>query len=239
MNKRNRKKNHQSKPIMSERIAGPEEIMKNMENEKEPLENLLFRPLIYKSSRDTIQFDTIYVPFSIEGSLLFMLMVMDGIGDTSIYVECYETDGKTPLDSLRDGTYLIRKNLEMEKLTGIQYYFGKLDKAFNHYLYALQLFVSRGILPKEQAVGLVKELGVDVEDMAASFQSVQDDMEKCRRNEAMIKGIKEESSKVSDMVRNFMVMIMGNGQAKDAEKASGMEAGCVQDTEKDDTGVTS
>lgn len=223
--KRNRNHNHRQDvaPVTSQPVSSPY----SKEEKGEPIGELLFKPVIYGSSRSerTIDFEHINVPFLIKDNLVFMLMFMDSCGDLSVYTECYEADPKEPLGSYRDGMQLMRQCLEIEQQTGVAYYFGKLDNALKHYLYAMQLLVDKGFLSRGQAVEIVKELGVEADDMEQASQTVGDDIkESIIRNERM-RGEARARANAGSIMTRFLRDILGRNseEAPDEEDQAGEE----------------
>lgn len=205
-NKRNNNQQVKNTPITSQKIPGPEEIQEY----DTPIKDLLFRPLIYKSGSDrTVDFEHIRVPFLIKDNRVFMLTFIDGCGSMSVYIECYETDPEKPYDSYRDAIPLMKECLEVEQLTGTEYYFGKLDKLLEQYLYAMQLFIDKNIATKEQAVEIIKELGIESEAMADASQTVTYKIEEEKMREAQMRGEVRARAAAGNMILNFLSDILG------------------------------
>lgn len=197
-------KNKTTKPAAKQTIPELDELM-------EPLfKELLFRPLIYKpSSGTTIDFDHIMVPFMMKDGLVFMMMFMDSCGGLSAYTECCEADPEKPSTQYRDAMGLMKECLEIERLTGTEYYFGKLDKALERYLYSMQLFVDKGILDADSALEIVKELEVDAETVEKASRSVEIKIGEARMREEDIYGKPKARAAAGDIMMKFVMSILG------------------------------
>lgn len=224
--RRNRKRtnNYQVKPantpIASQKIPGPEEIQAG----DIPVKDLMFRPLIYKSSSNTqVNFDHIVVPFLIKDNLTFMMMFMDGCGNTSVYTECYEMDPEKPSDTYRDAMQLMKECLEIEQLTGTEYYFGKLDKALERYLYAMQLFIDKNIITKEHAIEIIKELGIESEAMESASESVANKITETKMREARMYEKARARTTAGDIILKFLSDMLGMDNDNDVIDTEDME----------------
>lgn len=207
--------NKNNTPIARKKIPGLEEAQNMAEK---PLKELLFHPLMYKSSSGerAIDFEHIVVPFYIKGNLVFMLMFMDGCGSTSAYVECYDTDPEKPSETYKDAIPLMHECLEIEQHIGVEYYFGKLDKSLERYLYGMQLCINKEFLSKEQALEMIKELGMTDDDMAIASQSVADAIEESFQKEARMRREASVRSSVNDMILEFLMSITENKKEDEA-----------------------
>lgn len=210
MSRPNRKRNRNNTPIAQQRILSPQEVKEKAAviNEK-PLRELLFHPLIYKTSTHrSIDFDNMIIPFLIKETRVFFLSFMNGCGDVSVYTQCYIENPDEPSESYQDAMTLMRECLEVERLTGTDYYFGKLDKALEHYLYALQLFVDKDLLSKEAALDLVKELGAGDQDMEAASFIVSQRMEDAKIRDAEMRAEARARSEAGDILMNFLLSML-------------------------------
>lgn len=126
--------------------------------------DLLFHPVVSTATRGTPEFD-IYVPFLIRNRRVFLLNFIDSCGDLSIYVEVWP-ESSDRFCGYEDAIPLMKDCLDVQKETGVPYYFHKLDKAVSRYLYALHLLMEKEFLKKEKALALAKELYADEGDMA-------------------------------------------------------------------------
>lgn len=216
MSKRNRKR------TMNNRVypAASSEPVSTKAEPKKSANDLLFRPLFYKRTRDQeVQFEYMRIPFLIKDNRTFMLSFSDGCGDTSIYTEMYVTDPGEPVGSFEDHMEIMKECLEIEKLTGVTYHYGKLDKAVQEYLYGLQLFVDRKIMTKEQALALAGDLGFDIDDIMAACQSVSDDLEKSKmRYNRMNRDAKARQVANEAMTKFIMSMLSGEEEKKEDDE---------------------
>lgn len=126
--------------------------------------DLLFHPVISTGTRGTTEFD-IYVPFLIRNGRVYLLNFIDSCGDLFLYVEAWRESSDRFCD-YEDAFPLMKDCLDVQKETGVPYYFHKLDRAVSQYLYALHLLMEKGFLEKEKALALAKELYADEGDMA-------------------------------------------------------------------------
>ena len=139
---------------------------------KKAWQDLLFHPLIYKASESAINFETVIVPFAIEGGLVSALSLSNSIGDTAIYMESFDVGMKSPEASYRDGLQIMQACRQMEKRVRAEYYFGKLDKSIDNYLYALSLLTRTGFLTEDAAMGLANAVGMSEADIATATKTV-------------------------------------------------------------------
>lgn len=220
-NKRNN--NYQTKQVnaatASQKIPGPEEVQAG----DIPIKDLLFRPLIYKSGSDSVvEFDHIKVPFLIKDNLVFMILFMGGCGGTSAYTECYEMDPEKPSNSYRDAIPLMKECLEIEQLTGIEYYFGKLDKGLERYLYAMQLFIDKKITTKEHVIEIIKELGIESERMEEASQSVACKIAEEKMSMSQMRGEARTRAAAGEIILKFLSDILSgednNTETNDMEE---------------------
>lgn len=202
----NRHTNMENKPITSQHIPGPDDLI----NSEKPLQDLLFRPMIYKKNSESspVDFDHIVVPFKIQENRVFMIAFMSSLGDTSVYTECYEMDPKKPCSLYRDAMSLMRECLKMEKLTGAEYYFGKLDKALKHYLYTIQLFIDRKLLDREQALAVIKELDVNTDDIIEASQSVTESIAEAQIRQEQMIGETRARSAANRIITDFITSVL-------------------------------
>lgn len=221
MKRRNKKRNRNNRPVQnvtpSVAVTPPVDMTVDTE---EPIKNLLFRPLIYRANSSgydrTIDFEHLLVPFMIKDNKVFLLMFMDSCGrGTNIYTECYEMDPDQPCTSYRDGMSHMKECLDVERLTGTQYYFGHLDKAVDRYLYAMQLFVNKGILEEEKAVELVTELDATKEDMHMIFMSIDNNVTENKIHSFSSQAQQEQES--DDGLTTFLMHLMSTGNADNEE----------------------
>ncbi len=174
-----------------------------------PAADLLFRPVSYDSGTDRIlDFENVFVPFKIEENLIYIISFMDM--DLSIYLECRELkDGTLP--GYADISKRIKNCLDMQTRTGINYYFGKLDKTYNQYIYILEILVEKGFLEAEKAVELIKEIGFyeenpdsAVEHAIISVEAELDQVKIRRRNMGLAS---ENIKKAGDVLVEFFKTI--------------------------------
>lgn len=219
MGRNNKRSNRQLQPAASQCIKGAG-AKPQMEKTLEELRKVLFRPLIFNnSSGRTIDFEHIQIPFLLKGSHLYTVMFLDSCGDTSIYTECYELENGNPFESYKDATELMKEVLEVEKTTGIPYYFGKIDKALETYLYGLQLFVDKEMLDRDKAVELARDLGFDTEAMLDMHQAVSDRIEETmkRREQRMLE--RKEQKTAADIMMQFLSDITKAGEEGETDEA--------------------
>lgn len=216
MSRPNRERNRNNIPIAQQRILSPQEVKEKAAIiDEKPLRELLFHPLIYKASTHrSIDFDNMIIPFLIKETRVFFLSFMNGCGDVSVYTQCYIENPDEPSELHQDAMTLIRECLEVERLTGTDYYFGKLDKALEHYLYALQLFVDKDLLSKEAALDLVKELGTSDQDMETAALIVSQRMEDAKIRNAEMRAEARARSDVGDILMNFLLSILQKDEPK-------------------------
>lgn len=218
MSRPNRKRN-QKTLVAQQRILSPQEVKKKAAViDEKPLRELLFHPLIYKTSTHrNIDFDNMIIPFLIKETRVFFLSFMDGCGDVSVYTQCHIENPDEPNELYQDAMTLMRECLEVEKLTGTDYYFGKLNKALEHYLYALQLFVDKDLLSKEAALDLVKELGATDQDMENAAVIVSQRMEDAKIRDAKMRAEARVRSEAGDILMNFLLSMLQKDES-DTEK---------------------
>lgn len=219
MSRPNRKRNRNNAPLAQQRILSPQEVKEKAAIiDEKPLRELLFHPLIYKTSTHrNIDFDNMIIPFLIKETRVFFLSFMNGLGDASVYTQCYIEDPDSPSKSHEDVIVLMRECLEVQKLTGTDYYFGKLNKALEHYLYALQLFVDKDLLSKEAALDLVKELGATDQDMENAAVIVSQRMEDAKIRDAKMRAEAKVRSEAGDILMNFLLSMLQKDES-DTEK---------------------
>lgn len=191
-------------------VAG--QVIRVPENMGAPIKELLFHPMIYRSGHTagkTVDFENMHVPFLVKDNLVFQMMFMSGCGGPSVYVECIEMDPDMPSETYRDAMLLMRECLDVEKRTGTEYYFGHLDKGLEYYTYGLQLLIDRGFLEKEHAVTLIRELGLDTDDMFRASLSVSQDIGEAREREEQMRGEAGTRKTVNDIMTRFILSILG------------------------------
>lgn len=186
----------QSTPVQESKITGP------------PAESLLFKPCT-SQTHGTMEFECIFVPFLFKDGRMFVLYFIDGCGDLSVYIKCYAQDPKEPLGSYMDGTADMKACLEMQELTGVEYYFGKLNKAVQNYLYALQLFVDKEIMSADTALSLIETLGFNPDRMRAEAEHVEQMLETAKERRAKRLGIRDEQPPIGNAVMDFINTILG------------------------------
>lgn len=174
-------------------------------------QDVLFRPCLYErgDSDLTVDFEHMMVPFMLNGNRLFSMLFMDGIG-VSAYIECHELGKSGRLRGRMDGTDLVKECMEVEKLTGAPYYFGKLDKCVEYYLYAMQLFMDRNILSKQRALEILAEFGFAAGDMASAKDHVEAEIEKSKEYEARSKAEAKNREKAGDAMMKFVTDILAS-----------------------------
>lgn len=225
MSKRKRKQKTGQKTFCTE----PIQDLKSAAPGEKPFKDLLFRPTIFKGRpNSTVDFDHITVPFAVRDNRVFMIMFMDGCGDLSMYTEMCEADPEKPSETYRDAIPLMKECLEMEKLTGTEYYFGHLDKALERYLYAMQLFIDKKIIEKDRALEIVKELGIGTTDMAHASISVEQDIMKAKMREDRMRGMAGERDIADSIMTDFIISILNNGKNDDGQAED--KDGGIQDT---------
>lgn len=213
-----KRRNH--KPNNNKAIVSHQALISGQASE-ESAEELLFKPIVYKTSSvdKTVDFENLKIPFLIKDNLVFMMTFVDCCG-LSVYVTCHEMNPKNPIDSYRNALPIIKECLKVEKLTGTEYYFGKLDKALEHYLYALRLFIDKDILTKEKALELVKELGVGDDDIEQASNSVKYDIEKSRMRDARMIVETKAKDAAAEMMMKFISSIIEE-ESPDKEEQTG------------------
>ncbi len=172
------------------------------EAEAEAENKLLFKPMSYEhrgSTLDTLEFDHLIVPFKQTGNKIFVISFMDAC-DLSVYTECMRVGENGVLQGYCDISDDMKQCLEVQTFMGVEYRFDKLNKIYNHYMYALSLFVDKGLITEEQAMDLAKAVGFDEEKIPGAVFKVASDLEASkRRNETM--RMKAQST---EMIDNLM-----------------------------------
>lgn len=189
------KRNNQGS-LASKEIQGPETKTFNPEE-------LLFRPIAYMKGRHGSPEFSIYVPFLIRNGNVFLLDFIDGCGGQSLYVEMWKADSEQ-FDGYEDAIPYLKDCLDVQKQTGVQFYFGKADKAVRNWLYALQLLVDKGILDDEKALEIAGELDMGDGDMNEAVSETAAEMEK---NNARMVRMRGEQKTAADAMMEFVSLM--------------------------------
>lgn len=173
-----------------------------------PIKNMLFKPVSYQS-RGNLGFDHLMVPFRVDKEKVFALAFMDSC-ELTVYIECFTLDKNGILSGYDDMSAHMKECLEMQEALGVPYYFGKLDKTFNQYLYALQIFINKGFLDKEKAIELIKDIGFDPERIQECVAAVEAEIEKGKEQRRRM-GLKNEPvNAAGDTLVEFLMSILGD-----------------------------
>lgn len=131
---------------------------------------LLYKPITYDSSQNC-DFESIMVPFLIKGNKLFLIEVMNSCS-TSVYLtSMLLNEGR--LSGYHDMSEDMKEALEVQETMGIEYYFGKLNKVYNKYMYILNILLNKGIIDKEQGKELIKNVDFDETRFDAAVASIE------------------------------------------------------------------
>lgn len=182
--------------LASKEIQGPETKTFNPEE-------LLFRPIVYMKGRHGSPEFSIYVPFLIKNGNMFLLDFIDGCGGQSLYVEMWKADAE-PFDGYEDAIPYLKDCLEVQKQIGVQYYFGHADKAVRNWLYALQLFMDKGIIDVGKALELAGELGIEKENMQTAAAETAAEVAKSDARMARMRG---EQKTAADAMMEFVSLM--------------------------------
>lgn len=167
----------------------------------EKVRDMMFKPMIYTNKTGTIDFDYLRIPFLVKNDLLFIISIMDGCGlDISAYVECHNMKTTDMFDSYENGLPVIKECLSVQRMTDMPYYFNHLDKMLQRYMYALELFIRKDIMKKEQAITIVKELGFDENDVIIASNNVKDSIDKKQRQDIE----RRRKDAMGDMMLSFV-----------------------------------
>lgn len=181
--------------------------------------DLLFKPLGYNinSSDQVIDFDHIRVPFKITDSNVFLLSFMDSC-NVSVYIECHKMTSDDSFSNYMDLSESMKQCLEVQEFMGVEYYFGKLNKTLDRYLYALQLFVDKGILDADAAMDLISNFGFDTEKMKSAIQSVNNELQVTRERLAMLRNGAEDRKPAGDMIIEFLTGLLAGADIDDTDE---------------------
>lgn len=182
--------------LASKEIQGPETKTFNPEE-------LLFRPIVYMKGRHGSPEFSIYVPFLIKNGNMFLLDFIDGCGGQSLYVEMWKADAEQ-FDGYEDAIPYLKDCLEVQKQTGVQYYFGHADKAVRNWLYTLQLFMDKGIIDVGKALELAGELGIEKENMQTAAAETAAEVAKSDARMARMRG---EQKTAADAMMEFVSLM--------------------------------
>lgn len=204
------------KPVNQSNEIGTQKTVISCTPPGPPAETMLFKPVMHKSSSEHLDFDYIYVPFLFKNDRMFILSFMDGIGDLSVHTQCEVQKPEEPNERYMDVTDLIKDCLEVQEITGVEYYFGRLNKAVCNYLYALRLLANKKIIDEEKAIALAGELGFDMKQMKENAQRAEWNLKEAERRHAERMG-KQEEKHVGDAVMEFVANILGFNKDEDDE----------------------
>lgn len=182
--------------LASKEIQGPETKTFNPEE-------LLFRPIVYMKGRHGSPEFSIYVPFLIKNGNMFLLDFIDGCGGQSLYVEMWKADAEQ-FDGYEDAIPYLKDCLEVQKQIGVQYYFGHADKAVRNWLYALQLFVGKGIIDVGKALELAGELEIGKSGMETAAAETAAEVAK---SDARMTRMRGEQKMAADAVMEFVSLM--------------------------------
>lgn len=182
--------------LASKEIQGPETKTFNPEE-------LLFRPVTYMKGRHGSPEFSIYVPFLMKNGNMFLLDFIDGCGGQQLYVEMWKADAGQ-FDGYEDAIHYLKDCLDVQKQTGVQYYFGHADKAVRNWLYALQLFVGKGIIDAGKALELAAELDVTENDMQAAADETAAEIAK---SDARMIRMRGERKTAADAIMEFVSLM--------------------------------
>lgn len=158
-----------------------------MKKERLSLDKAMFHPIMHSSSMGTGSPDfDIHVPFLVKGGNVFLLHFMDSCGDMTLYTEMWGVGSKW-MDGFEDALPAIRDCLEVQEMTGVQYYLEKADRAVEKWLYTLQLLADKGLLEKERALELARELGMAEKAMADARMVIDMKIEQARQRRNALK----------------------------------------------------
>ena len=182
--------------LASKEIQGPETKAFNPEK-------LLFRPVTYVKNRHGSPEFSIYVPFLIKDGNMFLLDFIDGCGGQQLYVEMWKADAGQ-FDGYEDAVPYLKDCLDIQKQIGVQYYFGHADKAVRNWLYALQLFVDKGIIDAEKALELAGELEIGKSGMETAAAKTAAEVAK---SDARMTRMRGEQKTAADAVMEFVSLM--------------------------------
>jgi hypothetical protein len=206
MNSRSRKKKQNGGMAMA--VVQPEPV--GMKKERLSLDEAMFHPIMHSSSMGTGSPDfDIHVPFLVKGGNVFLLHFMDSCGDMALYTEMWGVGSKW-MDGFEDALPAIRDCLEVQEMTGVQYYLEKVDRAVGKWLYALQLLADKGLLEKERALELARELGMAEKAMADARTAIDMKIEQARQRRDALKA----SPSASESMMAFLEQ-MGTAKEED------------------------
>lgn len=134
---------------------------------------------------------------------------LDSCGDMTLYTEMWGVGSKW-MDGFEDALPAIRDCLEVQKMTGVQYYLEKVDRAVEKWLYALQLLADKGLLEKERALELARELGMAEKAMADARTAIDMKIEQARQRRDALKA----SPSASESMMAFLEQ-MGTAKEED------------------------
>lgn len=164
-----------------------------------PAKELLYRPISHDSKDHALDFDYIMIPFQIQNNKLFVLQIMHSC-TTSIYLEYLPLkDGK--LSGYRDITADMKECFQMQETTGVEFYFGKLNNAYNHYMYVLNILLEKNIIDKETAKGLIKDIDFDENRFDYAISMTGMELEKSKQE---MKGTKS----AADAILGFLGLLL-------------------------------
>lgn len=206
MNNRSRKKKRNGGMAMT--VVQPEPV--GMKKERLSLDEAMFHPIMHSSSMGTGSPDfDIHVLFLVKGGNVFLLHFMDSCGDMALYTEMWGIGSKW-MDGFEDALPAIRDCLEVQEMTGVQYYLEKVDRAVGKWLYALQLLADKGLLEKERALELARELGMAEKAMADARTAIDMKIEQARQRSNALKA----SPSASESMMAFLEQ-MGTAEEED------------------------
>ena len=127
----------------------------------------------------------------------------------ALYTEMWGVGSKW-MDGFEDALPAIRDCLEVQEMTGVQYYLEKVDRAVGKWLYALQLLADKGLLEKERALELARELGMAEKAMADARTAIDMKIEQARQRRDALKA----SPSASESMMAFLEQ-MGTAKEED------------------------
>ena len=129
-------------------------------------------------------------------------------------------------DSYENGLPVIKECLSVQRMTDMPYYFNHLDKMLQRYMYALELFIRKDIMKKEQAITIVKELGFDENDVIIASNNVKDSIDEKQRQDI--------ERRRKDVMGDIMLSFVSNLLKQEAGDENQDEEGKKEDDEEND-----
>lgn len=187
MNKRQRKKQNNNSAAL---CTIPEGVLAG---------DLLYKPIAHGSGGSKCDFDIIMVPFKIQGDKLFLINAVD-VCSVSFHLEYVPlTEGR--ISGYWDISEIMKECLEVQEETGVTYYYGKLDKAYQNYMYILRVLISRNIITKKEAKKLILAVDFDEDRFDRAANEVEAKLESVLAEERRAKS-------AGDMILGFLQQII-------------------------------